>query len=229
MRILLAEDDTSIADGLCASLRHDGHAVDHVSAGNLADAALRDHEYDLLVLDLGLPALDGSQVLQRLRSRGNGTPVLVVTARDGLSERIRVLDLGADDYLVKPFALTEFEARVRALLRRAGSQGKPELLLGRLRLDLPGHRAWIGQLPLELTAREFGLLEALALRPDRVTSRAQLIDALCDWDQELTDNGLDIAIHRLRRKLEGSGTGVRTIRGLGYLLEHTDTGADDPA
>ena len=222
MRILLAEDDLSIAEGLCAALRHGGHAVDHAPQGNLADAALRDHDYDLLVLDLGLPALDGSEVLRRLRHRGTGMPVLVVTARDGLAERIRVLDLGADDYLVKPFALAEFEARVRALLRRASSQGKPELQLGRLRLDLPGHRAWIGQAPLELTAREFGLLEALALRVDRVTSRTQLIAALCDWDQELTDNGLDIAIHRLRRKLHGSGTGVRTIRGLGYLLEETD-------
>ncbi|MEO7050918.1 MAG: response regulator transcription factor [Rhodanobacter sp.] len=228
MRILLAEDDSSIAEAICASLRHDGHAVDHVAAGNLADAALRDHDYDLLVLDLGLPALDGSEVLQRLRSRGSGVPVLVVTARDGLPERIRVLDLGADDYLVKPFALAEFEARVRALLRRAGNQGKPELLLGRLRLDLPGHRAWIDQVPLELTAREFGLLEALALRPERVTSRAQLIEALCDWDQELTDNGLDIAIHRLRRKLEGSGTGVRTIRGLGYLLEENSDPSGAP-
>ncbi len=168
-------------------------------------------------------------MLKRLRGRGNGTPVLVVTARDGLPERIRVLDLGADDYLVKPFALAEFEARVRALLRRASSQGKPELLLGQLRLDLPGHRAWIGQRPLELTAREFGLLEALATRPDRVTSRTQLIDALCDWDQELTDNGLDIAIHRLRRKLRGSGTGVRTIRGLGYLLEQSDDATDESA
>lgn len=219
MRILLAEDDPSIAEGICASLRHGGHAVDHVATGGLADAALRDHGYDLLVLDLGLPVLDGSEVLQRLRQRGKGLLVLVVTARDGLAERIRVLDLGADDYLVKPFALSEFEARVRALLRRIGSQGKPEFRLGRLRLDLPGHRAWTGQVPLELTAREFGLLEALAMRADRVTSRAQLIEALCDWDQELTDNGLDIAIHRLRRKLEGSGTGVRTIRGLGYLLE----------
>ncbi|MEO8779593.1 MAG: response regulator transcription factor [Rhodanobacter sp.] len=228
MRILLAEDDTAIAEGICASLRHGGHAVDHVAAGNLADAALRDHDYDLLVLDLGLPALDGSEVLQRLRNRGSGTPVLVVTARDGLAERIRVLDLGADDYLVKPFELAEFEARVRALLRRVGAQGKPELVLGRLRLDLPGHRAWIDQLPLELTAREFGLLEALALRPERVTSRAQLIEALCDWDQELTDNGLDIAIHRLRRKLEGSGTGVRTIRGLGYLLEESSESAGVP-
>jgi len=205
MRILLVEDDPSIAEGIRASLRQGGHAVDHVADGSQADAALRDHGYDLLVLDLGLPGLDGSEVLQRLRRRGKGLPVLVVTARDGLAERIRVLDLGADDYLVKPFALSEFEARVRALLRRASSQGKPELQLGRR--------------PLELTAREFGLLEALALRADRVTSRAQLIEALCDWDQELTDNGLDIAIHRLRRKLDGSGTGVRTIRGLGYLLE----------
>jgi two-component system, OmpR family, response regulator len=197
MRILLAEDDPSIAGAICASLRHGGHAVDHVTSGSLADAALRDHDYDLLVLDLGLPSLDGSEVLRRLRGRGTVMPVLVVTARDGLPERIRVLDLGADDYLVKPFALAEFEARVRALLRRASSQGKPELELGRLRLDLPGHRAWI--------------------------------EALCDWDQELTDNGLDIAIHRLRRKLQGSGTGVRTIRGLGYLLEETAESASDSA
>lgn len=227
MRILLVEDDLSIAEGIRASLRHGGHAVDHVADGNLADTALRDHSYDLVVLDLGLPLLEGAEVLRRLRSRGKGMPVLVVTARDGLAERVRVLDLGADDYLVKPFALAEFEARVRALLRRLSSQGTPELQLGRLRLDLPGHRAWVDALPLELTAREFGLLEALALRSDRVTSRTQLIEALCDWDQELTDNGLDIAIHRLRRKLEGSGTGVRTIRGLGYLLEEVaaDTGA----
>ncbi|EIL94731.1 response regulator [Rhodanobacter spathiphylli] len=222
MRILLAEDDSSIAEGICASLHHGGHAVDHAARGNLADAALRDYEYDLLVLDLGLPALDGSEVLRRLRDRGTSMPVLVVTARDGLAERIRVLDLGADDYLVKPFELAEFEARVRALLRRASSQGKPELQLGRLRVDLPGHRAWIEQTPLDLTAREFGLLEALALRADRVTSRAQLVAALCNWDQELTDNGLDIAIHRLRRKLRDSGTSVRTIRGLGYLLEEVN-------
>lgn len=229
MRILLAEDDSSIADAICASLRQGGHAVDHVASGSLADTALRDHNYDLLVLDLGLPALDGSEVLRRLRSRGAGLPVLVVTARDGLPERIRVLDLGADDYLVKPFVLSEFEARVRALLRRASNRGVPELLLGRLRLDLPGHRAWIDSEALELTAREFGLLEALALRADKVTSRAQLIEALCDWDQELTDNGLDIAIHRLRRKLQGSGTGVRTIRGLGYLLEESSESSGEPA
>ncbi|MBB3225782.1 two-component system OmpR family response regulator [Luteibacter sp. Sphag1AF] len=221
MRILVAEDDAAIAAGIRASLEQSSHAVDHVTDGASADTALRDHAYDLLVLDLGLPLLDGSDVLARLRKRGAGIPVLVVTAREGLRERVRVLDLGADDYLVKPFALVEFEARVRALLRRRTTQGTPELQIGQLRLDIAGHRAWIGQTPLELTAREFGLVEALATRPDKVTSRAQLVEALCNWDEELTDNGLDIALHRLRRKLQGSGTNVRTIRGLGYLLEET--------
>src|SRR6201991_1437093 len=221
MRILVAEDDSSISAGICASLRQGGHAVDHVADGQRADHALRDHTYDLLVLDLGLPLLDGSDVLTRLRRRGTELPVIVVTAREGLRERVRVLDLGADDYLVKPFALAELDARVRALLRRRSSNGTPEFRLGRLRLDIPGHRAWIGEVPLDLTAREFGLIEALAIRADKVTSRAQLVEALCNWDEDLTDNGLDIALHRLRKKLHGSGTNVRTIRGLGYLLEET--------
>lgn len=221
MRILIAEDDPAIAAAITASLRQGGHAVDHVTSGTQADAALRDTAHDLLILDLGLPALDGTDVLHRLRQRGSGVPVLVITAREGLNERVRVLDLGADDYLVKPFALAEFEARVRALLRRSASKGATELRIGRLRLDVPGHRAWVDEQPLELTAREFGLLEALASRPDRITNRAQLVEALCNWDQELTDNGLDIAIHRLRRKLHGSGANVRTVRGLGYLLEES--------
>jgi len=221
MRILIAEDDPAIAAAIADALRQGGHAVDHVDSGAQADVALRDSTHDLLVLDLGLPGLDGSEVLHRLRQRGSGVPVLVITAREGLNERVRVLDLGADDYLVKPFALTEFEARVRALLRRSASKGTTEVRIGRLRLDLPGHRAWIGDTPLELTAREFGLIEALASRPDRITNRAQLVEALCNWDQDLTDNGLDIAIHRLRRKLHGSGANVRTVRGLGYLLEET--------
>ncbi|MCP1374441.1 MULTISPECIES: response regulator [Dyella] len=221
MRILIAEDDPAIAAAITDALRQGGHAVDHVANGAQADIALRDSAHDLLVLDLGLPGLDGSEVLHRLRQRGSGVPVLVITAREGLNERVRVLDLGADDYLVKPFALAEFEARVRALLRRSASKGSTEVRIGRLRLDLPGHRAWIDDAPLELTAREFGLIEALASRPDRITNRAQLVEALCNWDQDLTDNGLDIAIHRLRRKLHGSGANVRTVRGLGYLLEET--------
>lgn len=219
MRVLVVEDDRSIAAAVCASLREHGHAVDQIGDGVLADAAARDGVYDLIVLDLGLPGMDGSEVLARMRGGGNRAPVLAVTAREGLQERIRVLDLGADDYLVKPFALAEMEARVRALLRRVASQGAPELRVGRLRLDLPGRRAHVDETELELTARDFGLLEALVLRSPRVISRTQLIEALCSWDEELTDNGLDIAIHRLRRKLQGSGTGVRTLRGIGYLFE----------
>ncbi|HEV2623282.1 MAG TPA: response regulator [Frateuria sp.] len=224
MRVLIAEDDTAIAAGVAAALRDGGHAVDVVEDGARADAALHDTPYDLLVLDLGLPKLDGSEVLHRLRRRGGEIPVLVITAREGLHERVRVLDLGADDYLIKPFALDEFKARVRALLRRVTSKGTPELKLGRLRVDLPGRRAWIDESPLELTAREFGVLAALATRVGRLTSRAQLVESLCSWDQELTDNGLDIAVHRLRRKLHGCGTGVRTIRGLGYMLEEGQDG-----
>jgi two-component system OmpR family response regulator len=228
MRVLVVEDDPAIAAGLAADLRESGHSVDLVDSGSQADHALASHEYDLLVLDLGLPGLDGTDVLRRLRRRGDQLSVLVVTARDDVEERVNVLDLGADDYLVKPFALTEFAARTRALLRRRASRGAPELALGRLRLDLPGRRAWIGKDTLELTAREFSLLEALVLRQDKLTSRGQLIEALCNWDQELTDNGLDIAMHRLRRKLRGSGTQVRTVRGLGYMLEESETGKESP-
>lgn len=224
MRVLVAEDDRSIAAALCASLRESGHAVDHISDGALADAAVRENVYDLIVLDLGLPSLDGSEVLARMRHLGNRIPVLAVTAREGLQERIRVLDLGADDYLVKPFALGEMQARVRALLRRVASQGTPDLRVGRLRLDFPGRRAHVEDRELDLTARDFGLLEAMVLRSPRVISRAQLIDALCSWDEELTDNGLDIAIHRLRKKLHESGTTIRTMRGIGYLFEEIDSG-----
>ncbi len=230
MRVLVAEDDRSIAAALCASLRDSGHAVDHVSDGMLADSAVRENVYDLVVLDLGLPGMDGSEVLARMRRQGNPIPVLAVTAREGLQERIRVLDLGADDYLVKPFALGEMQARVRALLRRVASQGTPDLRVGRLRLDFPGRRAHVDDNELDLTARDFGLLEAMVLRSPRVISRAQLIEALCSWDEELTDNGLDIAIHRLRKKLNGSGTNIRTLRGIGYLFQEIDpSGSDNEA
>lgn len=219
MRILVAEDDPDIATGVCESLRRHGHAVDHINDGAQADAALMATAYDMLILDLGLPSLEGSEVLQRLRQRGNSLPVLVITARDGLKERVHTLDLGADDYLIKPFALDEFEARVRAHQRRITSSGKPELRIGRLRLDLPGKRVWMNEQPLLLTAREFGLLSALAAHPERISSRSQLVEMLCNWDQELTDNGLDIAVYRLRRKLQSGGVGIRTVRGLGFMLE----------
>jgi two-component system OmpR family response regulator len=221
MRILIAEDDKPIAAALKASLVECGHAVDSVDNGVAAEHALSSEAYDLLVLDLGLPRMDGQQVLRQARARGSDLAVMVVTARDGVAERIQVLDSGADDFLVKPFVLAEFVARVRALLRRRANGGAPEVLLGRLRIQVDARRVWLDGEALDLTAREYSLLEALFARQHHVVSRAQLIEALCDWEQDLTDNGLDISIHRLRRKLRDSGVQVRTIRGLGYLLEES--------
>lgn len=219
MRILIAEDDKSIAVALRASLVESGHTVDCVADGTSAQHAVLVERYDLLVLDLGLPRMEGAQVLRQIRDRGCDVSVLVVTARDGIGDRVRTLDDGADDYLVKPFVLSEFLARSRALLRRRATGGASELSIGRLRLRLDARRVRIGDDPLELTAREFALLEALFVRQKQVVSRNHLIEAVTDWESDLSDNGLDISVHRLRRKLQGSGARIRTIRGLGYLLE----------
>ncbi|HJP98049.1 MAG TPA: response regulator transcription factor [Rhodanobacteraceae bacterium] len=222
MRMLVVEDDAAIADAVCASLERAGHAVDCLANGKAAIAALQEHAFALVVLDLGLPGQDGSEVLRRLRAAHDGIPVLVITAREELDLRVRTLDLGADDYLVKPFSLAEFGARVRALLRRQSNRGVPILQLGRLSIDLAGRRVRLDDQPLDLTAREFALLEILASRNNRVTPREHVIEALCTWNDALTDNGLDIAVYRLRRKLAGSGVNLRTVRGLGYLLEADD-------
>lgn len=222
MRMLVVEDDAAIADAVCASLNRAGHAVDHLSNGSAAIAALQEHAFALVVLDLGLPGQDGSEVLRRLRSAHDGIPILVITAREEVDLRVRTLDLGADDYLVKPFSLAEFDARVRALLRRQSNQGVPTLQLGRLSVDLAGRRVLLDDQPLDLTAREFALLEVLASRRNRVIPREHIIEALCTWNDALTDNGLDIAVYRLRRRLNGSGVNLRTVRGLGYLLESDD-------
>lgn len=222
MRVLVVEDDAAIANAVCDSLQRAGHVVDHLTNGKAATAALQEHAFALVVLDLGLPGESGSEVLRRLRSVHDGIPVLVITAREEVDLRVRTLDLGADDYLVKPFSLAEFDARVRALLRRQSNRGVPILQLGKLAIDLTGRRVQIDDEPLELTAREFALLEVLASHRNRVTSREHVIEALCTWNDALTDNGLDIAVHRLRRKLEGSGVNLRTVRGLGYLLEAED-------
>ncbi len=219
MRILLAEDDAAIAAALKHALLDCGYAVDHVSNGAEADTALRCDAYDLMVLDLGLPRVDGMQVLRKARERRSDVAVIVVTARDGVTERIRALDGGADDYMIKPFVLAEFVARTKALLRRRTSGGVPETSLGRLSINLDARRLRVGTDAVDLTAREYAIFETLYARQQRVVSRAQLVEAICDWEQDLTDNGLDISIHRLRRKLAGSGVGIRTIRGLGYLLE----------
>ncbi|HEX5959675.1 MAG TPA: response regulator transcription factor [Rhodanobacteraceae bacterium] len=222
MRMLVVEDDAAIADAVCASLERAGHAVDHLADGKAASAALQEHPFALVVLDLGLPGEDGSEILRRLRSAHDGIPVLVITAREEVDLRVRTLDLGADDYLVKPFSLAEFDARVRALLRRHDNRGVPILRLGRLAIDLAGRRVLLDGQALELTAREFALLEVLASRHNRVIPREHVIEALCTWNDALTDNGLDIAVHRLRRKLADSGVNLRTVRGLGYLLEADD-------
>lgn len=218
MRILIAEDDAIIADGLSRSLRQGGYAVDWAPNGQEADAALLTVTYDLLILDLGLPKLTGLEVLKRLRGRGSSLPVLILTAMDGTGDRVKGLDLGADDYMVKPFDLAELEARVRALTRRS-SGTTPTILCGQLSYDQVGRVAQIQGQPLELSAREIGLLEVLLSRMGRLVSKDQLVDQLCSWGEEVSHNAIEVYIHRLRKKIEPGGVKIATVRGLGYCLE----------
>ena len=219
MRILVAEDDAILADGLTRSLRHSGYAVDCVKTGTEADATLVAGEYDLVILDLGLPKLNGFEVLRRARARGSKVPVLILTALDGVSDRVRGLDLGADDYLAKPFALTELQARVRALSRRGHAGASSLLRHGDLTYDQVGRVAELDGKPLELSAREMGLLEILIQRAGRMVSKEQLVDHMCEWGEEVSTNAIEVYIHRLRRKLESGGVKIVTVRGLGYCLE----------
>ena len=221
MRILIVEDEPVLADGLTRSLRQSDYAVDCTGSGSDADHILATQAYDLVILDLGLPQLDGFEVLRRLRHRGSRVPVLVLTARDTLDDRVKGLDLGADDYLSKPFELAELEARVRALIRRGHSGGGSLLSHGTLSVDTAGRRAMLNGEPLELSARELGVLEVLMLRTGRVVNKEQLAEQLYGWDEEVGANAIEVYVHRLRRKLEPAGVKIRTIRGLGYLLEKT--------
>jgi len=219
MRILIVEDDPVLADGLTRSLRGSDYAVDSATDGGEADHVLAAQSYDLVILDLGLPKLDGYEVLRRLRRRGSKTPVLILTALDSLDDRVKGLDLGGDDYLTKPFDLPELEARVRALIRRGQSGGGSLISHGVLTLDTVGRRATLGGAPLDLSARELGVLEVLMLRSGRVVNKDQLAEQLYGWDEEVGPNAIEVYVHRLRRKLEPAGVTIRTIRGLGYLLE----------
>jgi DNA-binding response OmpR family regulator len=219
MRVLLAEDDEVLSDGISKALRQCGYAVDHVDSGLDADHALNTSPFDLLILDLGLPKLDGLQVLQRLRSRGDRLPVLILTARDGLQDRVAGLDHGADDYITKPFDLPELEARVRALLRRSQLGNNMEIVYGPLKFDTTGRRVTASDQPLDLSAKEIAVLEVLLQRAGRVVSKEQLIEHMYGWDEEVSHNAIEVNVHRLRKKLEPEGVTIRAIRGLGYLLE----------
>jgi len=227
LRLLIAEDDPVLADGLSRSLRASGYAVDVVECGDAADTALAAQTFDLVILDLGLPRRSGLEVLRRLRARSVATPVLILTAADSVEQRVRGLDHGADDYMAKPFALTELEARVRALTRRANGATQNLLRHGPLTLDQAGRIATIGAQPLDLSAREIGLLETLLQRAGRLVSKEQLVDHLCEWGEEVSNNAIEVYVHRLRKKLEPGGIRIVTVRGLGYCMERIDEGAAD--
>jgi two-component system response regulator TctD len=219
LKILIVEDDAMLGDaltehlgraGLQATLAHDGADADH---------QLATQSFDLLILDLGLPALDGFEVLRRLRHRGDPMPVLILTARDELHDRIKGFELGADDYLTKPFDMPELLLRAKALYRRAYGTGHAELRIGLLRLDPFGRRATIGNDSIELSAREMEILEILMMREGRVVSKEDLMQRLYEDDSTVNANAVEVFMHRIRRKITGSGVAIRTIRGLGYLLE----------
>ena len=219
MRILIAEDDSVLRDGLSRSLRAAGYAVDAVASGSDADTALTAQTFDLVILDLGLPGMSGEEVIRRLRSKSNAVPVLILTAADSVEQRVRGLDLGADDYMAKPFALSELEARVRALTRRAGGGGSSVMRHGALSFDQVGRTAYLHEQVVELSARELGLLEVLLQRVGRLVSKEQLVDHLCEWGEEVSNNAIEVYVHRLRRKIEPAGVHIATVRGLGYCLE----------
>ncbi|MCA3212084.1 MAG: response regulator transcription factor [Burkholderiales bacterium] len=223
MHILLVEDDPALADSTARALRSQGWVVDVTARGEPVPLSVRQDPYDLVILDIGLPGIDGFETLRRVRAQGSATPVLMLTARDAVEDRVRGLDAGADDYLVKPFALTELLARARVLHRRAQARIDATLTLGRLKMDLDAKRAFVDAQPLELSAREWSVLEYLLGRAGKVVAKEQILQAVAGWDEAISENAIEVYVSRLRAKLDAAGVRIRTVRGFGYLLE----GAED--
>lgn len=223
MRVLIVEDDPQLGDGLLQGLRTAGFIADWVRDGAEAERALLAEPFDALVLDLGLPKMQGTEVLRCLRNRGNRIPVIILTAREALEDRVAGLDNGADDYLVKPVALAELAARLRALARRASGEASPMLIVGDLAIDPAAHRVtWRGE-AVDMPPREYTVLEALARNAGRVLTREQLESRLYEWDRSLESNAIEVHVHHLRRKL-AAGV-IRTVRGVGYLMPRPDRNA----
>ncbi|MHB1591305.1 MAG: response regulator [Sulfuricella sp.] len=221
MRLLLVEDDPMIGSGLQQGLRQEGYTVDWVQDGSVAVLALETNPYALLLLDLGLPRGDGMQVLKTLRQRDQALPVIIITARDSLPDRLAGLDSGADDYLVKPFAIEELIARIRAVSRRQSGQAQTEFCAGPLRLDPARHLLWLRDKLMAVSAKEFAILQELMRESGTVISREQLEERLYGWGEEIGSNAMEVHIHNLRRKL---GTEViRTVRGVGYRIGNQET------
>jgi DNA-binding response OmpR family regulator len=217
MRILVVEDDALVADAIRRGLADAGYAVDHVESAERAGTALGSEAFDLAVVDIGLPGADGLVLLQRMRRAGTAVPVLIQTARDAHADRVNALDLGADDYLVKPFALPELVARCRALIRRSRSAASAELVIGELRLDLAARRVEVEGKAVSLTRREWAVLECLSLNIGRVVAKDRLLQAIANWDEDIGANAIEVYVSRLRTKLGGAAP-IRTVRGLGYRL-----------
>jgi two-component system response regulator QseB len=216
MRLLLVEDDTMIGEAVAAGLKRDGFAVDWVRDGKAADHALKVETFDLLLLDLGLPHLSGLDVLKALRARGQSLPVLILTARDAVTDKVQGLDAGADDYVVKPFDLTELSARIRALLRRQAGRAEPVIEHGGVSLNPVTHQVLHDGKEIALSSREFALLEALLDRPGAILSRSQLEQRLYGWGEEVESNAVEVHIHSLRKKLGADY--IRNVRGVGYRV-----------
>ncbi|MBE0435087.1 MAG: response regulator [Methylomicrobium sp.] len=220
MKILLVEDDAVLADGLAYTLSRSGYDVTCAPNGSYAKGALLAQDFDLLILDLGLPDMDGSEILWKLRMRKDTVPILILTARDGLNDRIDGLKRGADDYMVKPFDCRELESRVHALIRRSYCGFSKDIVVGRLTLDTLEHQVMVDGDPLILFQREYGVLETLILQAGYVVSKDKIAQRLSTGGDELGDNAIEVYIHRLRKRLKPFEVNIRTIRGLGYLLEN---------